>query len=251
MTHPMSLSGKTVLVTGASSGIGRAAAVCCAQMGARTVITGRNRERLAATADQLTGSGHMALTWDLAGEGGLEPLFKEIVSEAGKLDGLIHCAGVPGVTPLKALSRKRLEKVMEINFYSFVELVRQFSKRRYSRDGAAVVGVSAALIRRPRPYELAYAASKAALEAAVPIMAMELKERGFRVNGVAPGAVRTEMMDRLAEELDNRDFLERGAENSILGWQTPEEIARVCAFLVSGASSAITARIIQADGGFL
>lgn len=238
-------------MTGASSGIGRAAAVCCSEMGARVVLTGRNEARLAATAAQLTGPDSISLTWDLAGQENLEPLFKEIVSETGKLDGMIHCAGIPGVMPLKALSRAQLEKIMRINFYSFVELVRQFGKKRYSQDGASIVGVSAALIRRPRPYELAYIASKAALEAAVPVMALELKDRGIRVNCVAPGAVKTEMLDRLAEELDNRDFLESGAQDSILGWQTPEEIAQVCAFLVSGASTAITARIIQADGGFL
>lgn len=248
--NPMDLTGKTILVTGASSGIGRAAAVLCAQLGAKVIASGRDQQRLDETKSRLEGDGHIALAQDLSCQDGLEPFVKEIVSLAGKLDGLIHCAGIPGVMPLKALSRSRLENIMAVNFYAFVELVRQFGKRRYSRDGASIVGISAALIRRPRPYELAYIASKAALEAAVPVMAMELKERKIRVNCVSPGAVKTEMLERLAEEFDNRNMLEREAQSSILGWQSPEEIAKVCAFLMSDAASAVTARIVPADGGF-
>lgn len=248
--NPMDLTGKTILVTGASSGIGRAAAVLCAQLGAKVIASGRDQQRLDETKSRLEGDDHIALAQDLSCQDGLEPFVKEIVSLAGKLDGLIHCAGIPGVMPLKALSRSRLENIMAVNFYAFVELVRQFGKRRYSRDGASIVGISAALIRRPRPYELAYIASKAALEAAVPVMAMELKERKIRVNCVSPGAVKTEMLERLAEEFDNRNMLEREAQSSILGWQSPEEIAKVCAFLMSDAASAVTARIVPADGGF-
>lgn len=248
--NPMDLTGKTILVTGASSGIGRAAAVLCAQLGAKVIASGRDQQRLDETKSRLEGDGHIALAQDLSCQDGLEPFVKEIVSLAGKLDGLIHCAGIPGVMPLKALSRSRLENIMAVNFYAFVELVRQFGKRRYSRDGASIVGISAALIRRPRPYELAYIASKAALEAAVPVMAMELKERKIRVNCVSPGAVKTEMLERLAEEFDNRNMLEREAQSSVLGWQSPEEIAKVCAFLMSDAASAVTARIVPADGGF-
>lgn len=248
--NPMDLTGKTILVTGASSGIGRAAAVLCAQLGAKVIASGQDQQRLDETKSRLEGDDHIALAQDLSCQDGLEPFVKEIVSLAGKLDGLIHCAGIPGVMPLKALSRSRLENIMAVNFYAFVELVRQFGKRRYSRDGASIVGISAALIRRPRPYELAYIASKAALEAAVPVMAMELKERKIRVNCVSPGAVKTEMLERLAEEFDNRNMLEREAQSSILGWQSPEEIAKVCAFLMSDAASAVTARIVPADGGF-
>lgn len=240
-----------MLITGASSGIGRAAAVCCSRLGATLIITGRNQERLEAAEAQLAGTGHLSFVQDLTCPDGLEAFFKEIVSRAGKLDSLIHCAGISGVMPLKALSRSRLERIMETNFYSFVELVRQFGKKRYSQDGASVVGISAALVCRPRPYELAYIASKAALEAAVPVMAMELKERRIRVNCVSPGAVKTEMLENLAKKLDNQDFLENMAQNSVSGWQSPEKIASICAFLISDASSAITARNIQADGGFL
>lgn len=142
MYKPMELTGKTILVTGASSGIGRATAVVCSELGARLVITGRNRERLRETFGMLSGKGHMQILQDLSCEEGLDVFFSHVTGQAGKLHGLIHCAGIAGVIPLKVLSRKALEHVMATNFYSFVELVRQFGKKKYSHDGASVVGVS-------------------------------------------------------------------------------------------------------------
>lgn len=251
LTEDMKLTGKTVLVTGASSGIGRAAALRCAQLGASVAITGRDSTRLAETERQLAAACCASITQDLACPEGLDSFFQTIVSRTGKLDGLIHCAGIPGVIPLRALTRSRLEEVMAVDFYSFVELVRQFGKKRYSRDGGSIIGISAVLARRPRPYELAYISAKAALEAAVAVMAMELKDRKIRVNCVSPGAVKTEMLERLSEELGNHDFLERTAQTSLSGWQSPEEIARICAFLICDASSSINAKNIQADGGWI
>lgn len=249
MYQSAGLTGKTILVTGASSGIGRATAVVCSEMGARLVITGRNEERLQETFDMLSGKGHMQILQDLSCEEGLDAFFSHVTGQAGKLHGLVHCAGIAGVIPLKVLSRGPLEHVMATNFYSFVELVRQFGKKKYSHDRASVVGISAILTQVPRAYEMAYIASKAALEAVVPVMAMELKSRRIRVNSISPGAVRTEMVENLMAELGNGEKLEAFAQRAVQGWQTPEEIGRVCAFLLSGSSSAINARNLQADGG--
>jgi len=249
MYSPMSLKGKTVLVTGASSGIGRATALVCSELGARVVITGRSEEGLKETLHSLSRENHIMVLQDLTCKDGLEFFFSDIVEMAGKLHGLVHCAGVSGVIPLKVLNRGRLESIMETNFYSFVELVRQFGKKKYSFDGASVVGISAILTRVPRAYEMAYIASKAALEAVVPVMAMELKKRKIRVNSISPGVVRTEMVEKLMVELGNADELEKFAQRAIQGWQTPEETANVCAFLLSDSSSSINARNLQADGG--
>ena len=251
MQYFSSLVNKTILVTGASSGIGRATALYCAQLGARLVITGRDKNHLNKTKELMTAGNHISITMDLTSQDSLESFFETINEQTGLLDGMVHCAGIPGVIPLRSLSRMKLEKIMDINFYSFVELVRQFGKRKYSRDGASVVGMSAALVRHPRAYEMAYIASKAALEAVVPVMAMELKKRKIRVNCLCPGSVRTEMVEKTVKELGTEGNLDNLSRVSILGWQTPDEIAQVCAFLLSDSASAITARTIQADGGYL
>lgn len=249
MINPMDLTGKRILITGASSGIGRATAIYCAKLGARLVITGRDERRLEDTKHALEGQGHQMLLQELACREGLDMFFQSIAEETGALDGMVHCAGIPGVIPLKALSRQKLEQVMEVNFYSFVELVRQFGKKKYSRDGASIIGISTASVKRPKAYEIAYIASKAALEAAVPVMAMELKKRRIRVNSLCPGYVRTEMVEKVVAELGTKERMEDSAQTAILGWQTPEDIAKVCAFLLGDGAAAITACNLQADGG--
>lgn len=253
MVNPMSLANKKILVTGASSGIGRATAICCAQLGAQLVLLARDQTRLEETRSCLNGTGHQIAQIDfteIIRGGVLQTLLDRVTADGGKLDGMVHCAGIPCVVPLKALTGERLHRTMSVNFYSFVELARQFIKKKYSNDGSSIVALSAALTACPREYELAYIASKAALEAAVPVIAMECGKRRIRVNCLAPGNVRTEMTERVIAENNNREFLDQAAERAILGWQQPEEIAKFCAFLLSDASSAITARTIRADGGF-
>ena len=239
MINPMDLTGKRILITGASSGIGRATAIYCA----------KDERRLEDTKHALEGQGHQMLLQELACREGLDMFFQSIAEETGALDGMVHCAGIPGVIPLKALSRQKLEQVMEVNFYSFVELVRQFGKKKYSRDGASIIGISTASVKHPKAYEIAYIASKAALEAAVPVMAMELKKRRMRVNSLCPGYVRTEMVEKVVAELGTKERMEDSAQTAILGWQTPEDIAKVCAFLLGDGAAAITACNLQADGG--
>lgn len=248
--EPMSLKGKKIVITGASSGIGRATAIYCSELGAKIVLIARNKGRLEETLLNMKNSGHMILEQDLNRISEFDDLFEKLISDDIKADGLIHCVGIPCVVPLKSLSRKKLHEVMETNFYSFVGLVRSFVKRKYSNKGASIVGISAATVRSPRMYEMGYVASKAALEAVVPIMAMECKKREIRVNCIEPGNVYTEMVDKIIEENDNKENLDKFASEAILGWQKPEDIAKVCAFLLSDISATITASVIRADGGF-
>lgn len=247
----MELKEKTILITGASSGIGRATSVLCSELGARVVITGRDEGRLNETYVMLSGEGHIKVVQDLLCKEGLDSFFSKIVTQVGKLHGLVHCAGIAGVIPLKALSRGQLEKIMETNFYSFVEVVRQFGKKKYSMNKASIVGISSRAATAPRAYEMAYIASKAALEAAIPVIALELKSRQIRVNSVSPGVVKTGMTMRAIGELNNSEGLKDIKERSIQGWQSAEQIAKICAFLLSDDSVAITAKNIQADGGFI
>lgn len=252
MINPMSLEGKKILVTGASSGIGRAVAIYCSRLGAQVILLGRNQERLEETRDAMCRKEeHGLVTQDLSKDADLTPLFDEMRPDGKKFDGLVHCAGISCIVPLQALSRNHLHMVMCTNFYSFIELSRFFAKKKYSNNGASIIGISSALTINPRKYELAYIASKAAMEAAVPVMAMECGDRKIRVNCIAPGNVLTSMIKTIMEEQGNRETLDAIASRSISGWQEPEDIAKVCAFLLSDASLAITAQVIRADGGFM
>lgn len=248
MINPISLSGKKILITGASSGIGRATAIYCSKMEAQIVLVARNRKRMLETLSMMNGSNHLILEQDFNKKEDFDDLFKEMILDSKKLDGFVHCAGISCVLPLKALSHKKLYKVMNTNFYSFIDLVRSFIKRKYSNNNASIIGVSSSAIVHPRMYEIGYVASKAALEISIPIMAQELWKRKMRVNCISPGYVSTEMTKHISVE-NNIDKIHSIEAQSIIGWQKPEEIAKVCAFLLSDASSAITAQIIRSDGG--
>ncbi len=251
MASPMSLAGKRIVVTGASSGIGRATVVLCANLGARMVLIGRDNERLQNIIAGLSGEGHISLFQDFSQEKDYGDLFDQMLVNGEKLDGMVHCAGIPYIMPLKSLTRERLHSIMNVNFYSFVELSRQFTKRKYSNDCASIVGISAALVNHPRAYELGYIASKAAIEAATKVIALECGSRGIRANSVSPGSVKTEMIERVIKEQHNEAQMQVAVDRAIFGWLQPEEIAKVCAFLLSNDSSAITAKVIEVDGGYI
>ncbi len=250
MKEPMSLDGKKILITGASSGIGRAAAIYCSELGARLVLNGRDGNRLEETVDALHGTGHITFIQDFYQQPDCSELFKTALSDGQKFDGFVHCVGIAQVMPLKSLSQERLHKVMSTNFYSFVELARNFVKKSNCNDGASVLGVSGAILSYPRKYELSYIASKAAIEAAIQVMAVEYGKRRIRVNCISPGNVDTEMSRKITNELDNQEARKIAIERAIFGMQTPEDIAKVCAFLMSDESSTITSSIIHADGGY-
>lgn len=239
-----------ILITGAASGIGRATAMFLAGNGAEIVAVDLDKERMSSLVDSFNVHKYpiIPIVQDLRQES-LELLFDKAVNDAVKLDGMVHCAGIAGVIPLKGLSRGRLHEVMDINFYSFIELVRQYSKKKYS-NGGSIVGISSLAAIQPRPYETAYIASKAAMNAAIPCLASELKNRGIRINGIMPGVVDTGMIN-LSGTDGKEDFIRKLADKAILGVSKPEDIVDVIVFLLSDYSRVITGRVIPADGGMI
>ena len=248
---PIDFTGRKILITGASSGIGRATAVYFSKLGASLVITGRDENRLQETLRQMDGQGHLVFPFDLAEQDDYAPLFDAAVADGIKLDGLVHSAGITYIMPLKSLTKKRLHEVMNVNFYSFVELARNYAKNKYAAGGS-IVGMSAAMLLKPRAYELGYMASKAALEMSVRVLAHELSDRGIRVNAVMPGNVRTPMMEKVLDEYGTWEKTNAGVEKTLIHrWETPEDIAGCCAFLMSDMAGIITGRILYADGGVI
>ena len=177
----------------------------------------------------------------------LETAFVKAVEDGVKLTGLVHCAGISSIVPLKALSKERLHFVMDINFYSFVELTRLYAKKKYN-DGGAIVGISSLAAQLPRAYELPYITSKAAMNAAIPCLAIELADKGIRVNGIMPGVVDTGMISAQQTEAQ-KQFIDKMTNKTLLGAASPIDIASVISFLLSEQSRMITGRVIPVDGG--
>lgn len=248
--NPLDLSSRIVLVTGASSGIGQAVAVYLAKLGAKIVCVARNECKLQQTISMLEGEGHVMFSADLSDLENIEAMFQQVVADVGKLNGLVHCAGIPYVMPLNVLTPKHMNEVLRNNFLPFVELARLYGKKKYA-IGGSIVTISSILVEHPRANETGYIAAKGAMSAAVGSLACDLAPKGIRVNGIICGNVLTDMVKNTVAELDNDVQLQKNVDKALLGMAEPEAIAGVVAFLISDMSRFITGRNIYADGGLL
>lgn len=246
----LGLQGKTILVTGASRGIGQQTAIYLTQLGAKVVITGRNEERLDETYKQLEGTGHLKIKADLTQLDDVKNIFVYSRENNIKFNGLVYSAGMPCVMPLKAISKDALLNIFDINYFSFICLVKEFIKKSNSEIGNSIVALSSEIVRHPRKFELGYISSKAALEAALPIIALECKERGIRANAVGIGYVKAGMTITSIEKYDNEAILNKEViDKSLCGWTESIDIAKNIAFLISDESRLINGRCIHIDGG--
>ena len=245
--NPFSLAGKTVLVTGASSGIGQATAIACSRMGARVVITARNQERLQETFDQLdaTVEGHMQLLAELTLQENLDMLMEALPA----LDGAVFSAGNSTTLPLQFGSREKFDEMFNVNFFAPVELLRLLYKKKRLNKGASVVLVaSIGGTHSFMPGNGVYGASKAALNSVMKYAAREYASRKVRVNSICPGMVDTPLIHRgtITEEQ-----LAEDAKKYPLGrYGVPEDIANGAVYLLSDASSWLTGHDLVIDGGF-
>lgn len=246
--NPMDLSGKSILVTGASSGIGQATAFTLSQLGARTIMVARNEEKLQQMTDQLAGKVHNWYSFDLRDIAGIEALLSNIVAEHGPIDGLVHCAGVQRMMPLKMLRYELLHEMMLTNFYSFVELVRGISKRGNYRKPMSIVGISSVASVKGEKTQTAYSASKAAMDGAIRVMAQELSAKGIRINSIVAGFVKTEMFQKYIEKAGITETDKR-FDRYFLGIGEPVDIARAVAFLLSDSARMITGTGLVVDSG--
>lgn len=244
MFNPFSLRGKTILVTGASSGIGRATAVVCSKMGGKIVVTGRNAKRLQSTLESLEGEGHIAIAADLT----LQEDIDRLASECLTLNGIVHCAGVGDRTLLKMVREKDIERVMKANFDAPVLLQRMLLKKKKVSGGCSIVFVASRAPFAPTPGNGIYAASKGAMIAYAKVLGLELASQLIRVNCICPAMVWTELVERDAA-LTGADYHEAEKQYPLGRYGRPEDIANLAVYLLSDASSWMTGSCIDITGG--
>ena len=249
MTNPMDLTGRSILVTGASSGIGRETSILLSRLGARLVLVGRNEQRLSETASRLEGTGHRAECFDLTKFEDVPPWMKRLVAELGPFHGLVHSAGVQVASPLRFLKRSDVEEVMNINFLAAVGLTQGFRQKGVYAKPGSVVFVSSVVGSVGQPGISAYAGSKGAIRALTKSLALELVRDGIRVNCVAPGHVETEMSVRFRQSLTPEQVANIDAMHP-LGIGQPLDVAYAIAFLLADTARWITGTELVVDGGY-
>lgn len=242
--NPFSLNGKRILITGASSGIGKATAIASSRLGATMVLTGRNKERLGQTYIELDGDGHSSIPADLTNQEDVE----ELIKSCGRLDGIVLCAGQGAVIPFKLSSRNKFNPVFEINYFAPIEIMRLLVKNRLLNEGASVVFVSSVGgIDSITIGNTIYGATKAALNSTMKFCALELAPKKIRVNSVCPGMVNTKLIKggALSEEQHQADM----QNYPLKRYGEPEDIAYGIIYLLSDASSWVTGHSLVIDGG--
>jgi NAD(P)-dependent dehydrogenase (short-subunit alcohol dehydrogenase family) len=243
MNNLFSLEGKTILITGASSGIGRQIAIAASQMGASVIITGRDENKLAQTKALLRGSSSI-IKANLVHED--ETV--QLVSNAPQLDGVVFCAGVIDYTPVKFLKQEKIDSIFSINFNSQVLLTQQLLKKRKIEKGGSLVYVSSISAKLGIAGTAVYAASKAALNAFAKVTAAECAGLRIRSNTISPGIVITPMTTQ-AIEASGDDNMHKAADAYPLGYGQPEDIAGLAVYLLSDAGKWMTGSEIIMDGG--
>jgi NAD(P)-dependent dehydrogenase (short-subunit alcohol dehydrogenase family) len=243
------LRNKTILITGASSGLGRAIAISSAAAGARLVLLARNEERLRETAGLCSGQGHVLRLADLENLAALPALIGHICQEVGPLSGLVHAAGAHRLVPLRATQPKHLEELMRINALAPAMLVKGLSLRGNHQAGCSVVVLSSVMGRVSKPSALGYAMSKGAVEQLVRTLALELAPLGLRINAVAPAMIDTPLTKRALAPLGD-DERNRILSEHPMGLGQPEDVAAAAVFLLSDASRYVTGTALLVDGGY-
>jgi len=248
--NPMSLVGKSVLVTGATSGIGEATALYAAKLGARVIANGRNETRLQALVDRLPGEGHKGAPFDLSKPETIMGWMKALCTEVGPLNGLAHCAGIQATKPLQAASPAFVEEALTTNLASAFMLAQAFRLKACHASPASLVLVSSSAALRTAPGNSVYAATKGGIIAATKSLGVELLRDGVRVNCVAPAMVDTPMSDEFRKVLSEENF-QRVVALHPLGLGRPDDVAGAICFLLAETSRWITGSTLTVDGGFL
>lgn len=242
--NPFSLEGKTILVTGASSGIGKAAAIECSKLGAKIIVTARNEIRLSQTLQELEGEGHQMVICDLNNEADID----KMVSDLPEVQGLINNAGFTKILPVQFINADDINSILQVNTVAPMLLLQKLLKKKKLKKGASVVFTSSmAGLGNTTVGNSMYSASKGAISAFIKCVALELAPKSIRVNAVCPAMVDTGILD---SGTVSKEQLEEDIKNYPLGrYGKPTDIAWAMIYLLSDASSWITGDNLVIDGG--
>ena len=244
MYNPFSLEGKNILVTGASSGIGRGICIDLSKMGATVHLMARNEDRLKETFNQMEGKGHEIHIADLCDREGVT----DFVDNLPQLDGVVLCAGIIKTMPVKNISEEALEEIFNTNIMADIRMVSRMLKKKKLSRGASVVFISSVSTFNVKIGNSLYSATKGAVNSFAKAMALEVAKQEMRVNCIQPGFVPSNILSQGAIEEDA--FLKFYAERHPLGFGTPTDIANTCIYLLSDAARWVTGSIFTIDGGY-
>jgi NAD(P)-dependent dehydrogenase (short-subunit alcohol dehydrogenase family) len=251
MNNPFSLQSKVILVTGASSGIGRSCAIVLSKLGAKVIVQGRNEMELKATLDQMKNQSiHEEIVFDFSNFEEIEEKFKSVLNKFGKIDGLVHCAGISSTTPIRVLNASKMDAFFKINVISGIQLIKLLSKTQYVNEkGASYVLISSIMGHVGEVGKTIYSASKGALLSASKSMDLELAPKKIRVNCVSPGVILTPI-NLNQSYTQTEESLEETSNLHSLGLGKVEDIAHAAAYLLSDAAKWVTGTNIMVDGGY-
>lgn len=241
--NPFSLIGKTVLVTGASSGIGQAIAISCSMMGAKVIINGRNTQKLSNTLSRLVGEGHEIVPGDLTNSVSLA----YIVNTLPKLDGIVHCAGIGTRILCKNIEEADIDQIISANFKAPVLLQTEILKKKKLNKGGSVVFIASMSYDSPSMGNALYAASKGALISYANCLQLELAPRMVRVNCISPAMVWTDLIFKGG--LTEDELREDEQKYPLKRYGKPEDIANLAIYLLSDASVWMTGSNLKITGG--
>ncbi len=239
------LTEKTILVTGASSGLGQQCAITISKHGGRLIITGRNKDKLQHTFDLLQGDGHKMIPTDLTKKEEVQ----ELVEQLPGLNGVIYSTGISDLSPARFITEESIEKTFSISFDASVLLTgKLLAKKKLIKGNCSLLFISSISTRYPFVGGAMYISAKAALEGYARVLALELAPRRIRSNCIAPAFVRTPMLDGTAENY-SQEAVKKIEDQQILGLGEPEDVANTAVFYMSDASKWITATNLILGGG--
>ena len=241
-----SLDEKTILITGASSGIGRATALKCAVYGANLILLSRNEQKLQVLLKEIGGDKHQVLQADLSDSTEIE----KVVEQCKALDGIVHCAGIVEPYPVGYLNRQKVDTTFAVNFYAPVQLTSLLLKKKKINRSGSIVFISSIASQNPFIGGSTYSASKAALEAFARTVAIESAAKLIRANCLSPALVKTPIFEEMSQNIA-ADTMDDHLKKYPLGMGEPDDVAHAAIFLLSDASKWITGINIRMDGGLL